>query len=159
MLRRIIFAVIGLILLILLLSAIKTFVFPDTKKSTITETQTTPYDTKIVESKSIAPQTTKVSQTGMPGLTRITYEVTIKKGQEISRREVKREVVRESTIEIIAKNSAIVPTSPQATSVPKTGPGESALAATAMLTIVGTYYVKSKKKLVLALARNNKHSH
>lgn len=155
MLRKIIFVVLGFILLILLFSAIKTFGFPDARKTTVSKTQTTPYETKIVESNTLAPQESKVQQSGMPGLTKITYEVQTKNGKEISRREIKRESVRESTPQIIQKNSAVAQTTPVTTVTPNTGPAETTMIAIGLLVAAGTFYARSKQKLIYALARHN----
>jgi resuscitation-promoting factor RpfB len=71
-------------------------------KSTVIEEEAIPFGVTTVKDASLPKGTTRVRTRGVPGLKRITYEVTYANGVETGREKVREEVVRKPVTKVVA---------------------------------------------------------
>lgn len=71
-------------------------------KGTVVEEEAIPFGVTTVKDSSLPKGTTKVRTRGVPGLKRITYDVTYANGVETGREKVREEVVRKPVTKVVA---------------------------------------------------------
>ena len=84
------------------------------------------FETEKTFSNTIPSGKTEVVTRGEKGQVRITYEVTYTDGDETSRKEISREVIKEPTTQVVAHGTYVQPAAPQPSTVaPVSGGGSS----------------------------------
>lgn len=83
---------------------------------TVTETESIPYSSTIVESNNLAKGTNKITTVGVDGVKTLTYELTFSDGIQTDKKLIKEEVTTQPVDQVTTVGTYVAPVTPKSTS-------------------------------------------